>query len=66
MKYRVDTEISRHFLLCLRLGSLAKEVWVRVAGLPLHCWSGEVLKKIGDCCGGFVEVDDETKSFSQL
>ncbi|RVW62359.1 hypothetical protein CK203_062888 [Vitis vinifera] len=36
---------------CLCLGSSAKEVWVRVVGLPLHCWSGEVFKKIGDCCG---------------
>ena len=51
---------------CLHLGSLAKEVWVRVMGLPLHCWSGEVFKKIGDCCGGFVEVNEETKRFSQL
>ena len=51
---------------CLCLGSSAKEVWVRVVGLPLHCWSGEVFKKIGDCCGGFVEVNEETKKFSQL
>ncbi|RVW86554.1 hypothetical protein CK203_045694 [Vitis vinifera] len=37
---------------CLQLGSQAKEVWVRVVGLPLHCWSGEMFKRIGDCCGG--------------
>ena len=30
------------------------------------CWSGEVFKKISDCYGGFVEVDEETKRFSQL
>ena len=51
---------------CLRLGSSTKEVWVRVVGLLPHCWSGEVFKKFGDCCGGFVEVDEETKRFSQL
>ena len=39
---------------------------MRVVGLPLHCWSGELFKRIGDCCGGFVEVDEETKNFSQL
>ena len=49
---------------CLQLGSQAKEVWVRVVGLPLHCWSGEMFKRIGDCCGGFIEVDEETKKFS--
>lgn len=51
---------------CMCLGKLAKEVWVRVMGIPFHFWSGEVLKKIGDWCGGFIEVDEETKRFSQL
>ena len=51
---------------CLQVGSQAKEVWVRVVGLPLHYWSGEMFKRIGDCCGGFVEVDEETKNLSQL
>ena len=51
---------------CLQIGTQAKDVWVRVVGLPLHCWSGELFKRIGDCCGGFVEVDEETKIFSQL
>ena len=46
---------------CLQLGSQAKKVWVRVVGLPLHYWSGEMFKRIGDCCGGYVEVDEETK-----
>ncbi|RVW41219.1 hypothetical protein CK203_114970 [Vitis vinifera] len=40
---------------CLQVGSQAKEVWVRVVGLPLHYWSGEMFKRIGDCCGGYVE-----------
>ncbi|RVX06960.1 hypothetical protein CK203_014938 [Vitis vinifera] len=35
-------------------------------GLPLHLWSREVFKRIGDCCGGFVAVDEETALFSQL
>ncbi|KAL6332120.1 hypothetical protein AAG906_025791 [Vitis piasezkii] len=51
---------------CLRLGSSAKEVWVRVVGIRLHCWSGGKFKKIGDCCEGLLEVDEETKRFSQL
>ena len=39
----------------------SKKSWVRVVGLPLHYWSGEMFKRIGECCGGFVEVDEETK-----
>ena len=51
---------------CLQVGSQTKEVWVRVVGLPLHCWSEELFKSIGDCCGGLVEVDEDTKNLSQL
>ena len=51
---------------CTWKESHAKEVWVRVVGLPLHLWSREVFKRIGDCCGGFVAVDEETALFSQL
>ena len=51
---------------CTRKESLAKEVWVSVVGLPLHLWSREVFKRIGECCGGFVAVDEETAFFSQL
>ena len=39
---------------------------MRVVGLPLHLWSREVFKRIGECCGGFVAVDEETAFFSQL
>ncbi|KAJ9671259.1 hypothetical protein PVL29_027308 [Vitis rotundifolia] len=42
--------------------SYAEEAWVRVIGLPLHFWSLEVFKRIGDGCGGFVAVDEDTKS----
>ena len=43
-----------------------KEVWVRVIGLPLHLWSREVFKKIRDCCGGFVAMDESTVAFKEL
>ena len=51
---------------CTWKESFAKEVWVRVVGLPLHLWSREVFKSIGECCGEFVAVDEETTFFSQL
>ena len=49
---------------CTWKKSHAKEAWVRVVGLPLHLWSREVFKRIGECCGGFVVVDEETAFFS--
>ncbi|RVX04946.1 putative ribonuclease H protein [Vitis vinifera] len=41
----------------LRKEPMAKEVWVRVIGLPLHLRSSEVFKRIGDECGGFIAAD---------
>ena len=29
-------------------------------GLPLHLWTVETLRRIGDSCGGFVDVDQDT------
>ena len=36
------------------------EVWIRVFGLPLHLWTEDILKELGDRCGGFVVMDKET------
>ena len=43
-----------------------KEAWVRVLGLPLHLWSREVFIKIGDCCGGFVAMDEGSVNSVQI
>ena len=51
---------------CFRNGSHAKEVWVKIVGLPLHLQSREVFKSIGERCRGFIAVDEETTFFSQL
>ena len=32
-----------------------------MVGLPLHLWKTEVLKKIGDACGGFLAIDKITE-----
>ena len=39
---------------------------MRVVGLPLHMWSREVFKKIGDGCGGFIVVDKDIAFFTKL
>ena len=38
----------------------AEEAWIGVVGLPLHLCRHEVLKKIGDNCGGFLAIDKAT------
>ena len=51
---------------CFWNESHAKEVWVMVVGLHFHLWSKKVFKRIGESCGGFIVVDEETTFFSQL
>ena len=55
-------------LSCFRVGSRERKdgVWVRVAGLPLQFWNQRMFKRIGDCCGGFLDVDLDTENFTQL
>ena len=45
---------------CTRRKGQDQEAWIRVVGLPLHLWTREILKKVGDSCGGFVALDKET------
>ena len=51
---------------CFRKDCHASEAWVRVLGLPLHLWSREVFKKIGDGCGVFITEDEDTASMAEL
>ena len=51
---------------CFRQGTSIKEAWVRVVGLPLHMWSREVFKKIGNGCRAFIAVDEDTAFFTKL
>ena len=45
---------------CMGSKSQDQEAWIRVVGLPLHLWIGEILKKVGDSCGVFVAMDKGT------
>ena len=51
---------------CFCNGTNINEAWVRMVGLPLHLWSHEVFKLIGDSCGGFIVVDENTDSMAEL
>ena len=45
---------------CVKKKNMAKEVRMRVVGLPLHLWTVETLRRIGDSRGGFVDVYQDT------
>ena len=51
---------------CLRRKGSMQEAWIRVVGLPLHIWTTEILRKIGDACGGFVAVDELTEMKNEV
>ena len=45
---------------------MVQEAWVKVYGLPISLWSPVILKKIGEECGGFVEIDERTRSMGEI
>ena len=45
---------------------MEKEAWVRLVGLLVHLWSRYILKRIGDGCGGFLVMDEDTAFLSEL
>ena len=51
---------------CLKEGEVRKEVWVRILGLPISLWVSSVLRRVGDACSGFLDVDPQTKSIEDL
>ena len=51
---------------CIRRKGSAQVEWVRVVGLPLHLWKTEVLKRIGDACGGYLAIDKITELRREL
>ena len=51
---------------CFCNGANGNEAWVRVVGLPLHLWSREVFKLIGDGCGGLIAMDENTDFMVEL
>ena len=46
---------------CSRVEFQRDVSWVRIPRLPLQFWCMEFFRRVGDACGGFVDVDEETK-----
>ena len=51
---------------CLREGEDKSEAWVRVVGLPVSLWEQDILRRIGEECGGFLAVDSQTEKMEEL
>ena len=51
---------------CLREGENKSEAWVRVVGLPVSLWEWDILRRIGEECGGFLAVDSQTEKMEEL
>ena len=50
----------------LREGENKSEAWVWVVGLPVSLWERDILRMIGEECGGFLAVDSQTKKMEEL
>lgn len=63
---RLDLEWWSLVGCCVKQGEARAEVWVKILGLPIHLWDLEVFREVGDFCGGFLHVDDETSQITHL
>ena len=51
---------------CLTEEEKEREAWVRIVGLPISLWNRDILSKIGEGCGGFVDIDVKTERKEEL
>ncbi|RVX02954.1 hypothetical protein CK203_023309 [Vitis vinifera] len=51
---------------CAPEGENRKEAWVRIVGLPISLWAPSILKRMGDACGSFLDVDPLTERKENL
>ena len=51
---------------CVKRKNQLNKLWVRIVGLPLHLWTCEVLRMIGDGCGGYLDTDEDTRHRTEV
>ena len=51
---------------CLMEEEQEREAWVRMVGLPISLWNRDTLCKIGEGCGGFLDIDAKTERMEEL
>ena len=65
-RIHVYLELWSPSLGCLEEGEIKEEVWVRIKGLPLSLWVPNILRRVGDECGGFVAMDTSTEKMENI
>ena len=51
---------------CWIENEVRNEVWVKIVGLPISLWSPTILRRVGEECGDFIAVDDQTKTLGEI
>ena len=47
---------------CITKRNIKEVAWFRLIGLLVHLWSRSILRRIGERCGGFLPMDEDTNS----
>ncbi|CBI31514.3 unnamed protein product, partial [Vitis vinifera] len=63
---QMGLEVWSPKFVCAPEGENRKEAWVRMLGLPISLWVSAILKRMGDACGGFLDVDPLTERKEDL
>lgn len=51
---------------CLEEGEIRNEAWVKIVGLPILLWDPIILRRVGEECGDFLEIDPQTERMEEL
>ena len=49
---------------CITKRDIKEVAWDKLIGLPVHLWSRSIIRRIGDRCGGFLAMDEDTTFLS--
>ena len=51
---------------CLMEEEKEKEAWVRIVGLPISLWNRAILRRVGEECGGFLDINAKKEKMKEL
>ena len=64
--FDVRLEKWSHRTGCVMEEEKKREAWVRILGLPISLWDRDILCKIGERCGGFLDINAKTERMEEL
>ncbi|WJZ93090.1 hypothetical protein VitviT2T_012052 [Vitis vinifera] len=64
--FDVRLEKWSHRTGCVMEEEKKREAWVRILGLPISLWDRDILCKIGEGCGRFLDIDAKTERMEEL